>query len=140
MKRVRRAAAITRITRGIVPLVMKSPLRRWAMRDLAWHGDRIDAARAVEVANDGLGCSIIDDVFRDDDEQVVAMDPLPCPITIAWAEKDTLLPVEVYETAVKERLPGAVFTILPGVGHMPMLDDPELVARTILAVTSAAEK
>jgi pimeloyl-ACP methyl ester carboxylesterase len=141
MKRVRRAAAMTRITRGIVPLVMKSPpLRRWAMRDLAWHGDRISAARAVEVANDGLGCSIIDDVFREGDEQVVAMDPLPCPITIAWAEKDNLLPVELYETAVKERLPGATFTILPGVGHMPMLDDPELVARTILAATSAAVK
>jgi pimeloyl-ACP methyl ester carboxylesterase len=44
------------------------------------------------------------------------------------------------ETAVKERLPGAVLTILSGVGHMPMLDDPELVARTILAVTSAAVK
>lgn len=141
MKRVRRAAAMTRIARGIAPLVMKPPpLRRWAMRDLAWHGDRISAARAVEVANDGLACSIIDDVFRKGDEQVVAMDPLPCPITIAWAEKDTLLPVELYETAVKERLPGAVLTILPGVGHMPMLDDPELVARTILAVTSAAVK
>ena len=141
MKRVRRNAAMGRITRGIAPLVMKSPpLRRWAMRDLAWHGDRISAARAVEVANDALGCSIIDDVFRKGDEQVVAMDPLPCPITIAWAEKDTLLPVEQYETAAKERLPGATFTILPGVGHVPMLDDPELVARTILAVTGAADK
>jgi pimeloyl-ACP methyl ester carboxylesterase len=140
MKRVRRAAAMTRITHGITPLVMKSPLlRRWAMRDLAWHGDRISAARAVEVANDALGCSIIDEVCREGDEQMVAMDPLPCPITIAWAEKDTLLPVEVYKTAVTERLAGAVFTILPGVGHVPMLDDPELVARTILAVTGAAK-
>jgi hypothetical protein len=26
---------------------------------------------------------------------------------------------------------------LPDVGHVPMLDDPELVARTILAVTGA---
>jgi pimeloyl-ACP methyl ester carboxylesterase len=132
---------MARITRGIAPLVMKSPpLRRWAMRDLACHGDRISAARAVELANHALGCSIFDDVFRENDEQVVAMDPLPCPITIAWAEKDILLPVELYETAVKERLPGAVFTILLGVGHVPMLDDPELVARTILAVTSAAKK
>ena len=109
-------------------------------RDLAWDGDWISAARAVEVANDALGCSIIDDVFRKGDEQVVAMDPPPCPITIAWAEKDTLLPVEQYETAAKERLPGATFTILAGVGHVPMLDDPELVARTILAVTGAADK
>ena len=28
---------------------------------------------------------------------------------------------------------------LPDVGHVPMLDDPELVARTILAVTGAAQ-
>jgi pimeloyl-ACP methyl ester carboxylesterase len=119
---------------------MKSPrLRRRAMRDLAWHGDRISAARAVEVANDALGCSIIYDVLRNGDEQVVAMDPPPCPITIAWPEKDKVHPVELYETAVKERLPCAVFTILPGVGHVPTLDDPELVARTILAATSAAK-
>ena len=50
------------------------------------------------------------------------------------------MPAGDQETAVKERLPGAVFTILPGFGHVPMLDDPELVARTILAVTSAAVK
>ena len=141
MNRVRRIAAMGRIMHGITPLVMKpSPLRRWAMRDMAWHGDRISAARAVEIADDALGCSIIDEVLRETDEQVVVMDPLPCPITIAWAEKDNVLPVELFETAVKERLPGAVFTILPGFGHVPMLDDPELVARTILAVTSAAVK
>ncbi|MGB7871643.1 MAG: alpha/beta hydrolase [Mycobacterium sp.] len=141
MKRGRRVAAIAQITRGITPLVMKSPrLRRRAMRDLAWHGDRISAARAVEVANDAFGCSIIHEVLRNGDEQVVAMDPLPCPITIAWPEKDYVHPVVLYETTVKERLPGAVFTILPGVGHVPMLDDPELVAQTILALTSAAEK
>jgi pimeloyl-ACP methyl ester carboxylesterase len=42
--------------------------------------------------------------------------------------------------AAKERLPGATFTILPDVGHGSMVDDPELVARTILAVIGAAEK
>ncbi|MGA9356759.1 MAG: alpha/beta fold hydrolase [Mycobacterium sp.] len=73
IKRVRRATAMTRIARDIAPLVMKPPpLRPWAMRDLAWHGDRISAARAVEAANDRLACSIIDDVFRKGDEQVVA--------------------------------------------------------------------
>jgi hypothetical protein len=29
--------------------------------------------------------------------------------------------------------------VLAGVGHEPMIDDPELVARTILAVTGAAK-
>jgi pimeloyl-ACP methyl ester carboxylesterase len=34
-----------------------------------------------------------------------------------------------------ERLPGATWIALPGVGHNAMVDDPGLVARTILAVT-----
>ena len=33
----------------------------------------------------------------------------------------------------------ATFTILPGVPHTPTIDDPELVASSILAVTSATK-
>jgi len=65
------------------------------------------------------------------------MDPLPCPITIAWAEKDRILPVELCEAIARDRLPRATFTILPGLPHTPTIDDPELVASTILAVTGA---
>ena len=66
------------------------------------------------------------------------METLPCPITVAWTEKETLLPVEPYGNIARERPPRATFTILPDVGHVPTLDDPKLVARTILAVTGAA--
>jgi pimeloyl-ACP methyl ester carboxylesterase len=52
------------------------------------------------------------------------MDPLPCAITIAWAEKDRILPVELCEAVVRDRLPGATFTVLPGLGHTPTIDDP----------------
>ena len=50
-----------------------------------------------------------------------------------------MLPVDPYEKAARERLPGATFTTLPDVGHVPMLENSELVVRTILAVTRAAE-
>lgn len=53
MKSVRRNVAMGRITRGIARLLMKSPtLRQRGMRDVAWHGDRISAARAAEIAKD----------------------------------------------------------------------------------------
>ena len=40
-----------------------------------------------------------------------------------------------YGRTARERLPGATWTILPGVGHVAAIDDPALVARTIMAVT-----
>jgi pimeloyl-ACP methyl ester carboxylesterase len=139
MHRVKRNAAMGRLARPLTPLVMKSAaLRRRVMRDVAWHGDRISAAHAVELADDGLGCTIFNEILVSDDERVAPMDPLPCPVTIAWGERDALLPVEMYGRTVRERLPQATFEILPDVAHVPMLDDPELVARTILAATGAA--
>ena len=39
---------------------------------------------------------------------------------------------------VRERLPQAIFKVLPEVGHAPMYDDPDLVARTILGTTGTA--
>ena len=101
------------------PLMMKSAaLRRRGMRDMAWHGDRVGPARALEMTDDGIGCSVTSEVFSTDEEQIASLDRLPCPITIAGAEKDALLPVELYEKVARALLPQATFEILPGVGHL----------------------
>ena len=52
-------------------------------------------------------------------------------------KKDAVVPVPACDKIARGRVPQASFTILPGVGHDPMIDDPDLVARTILAVTGA---
>lgn len=139
-KRLQRQFALGRLTRPIIPFLMKSPgTRRRALTDSTLHGDRLSYKRAIEITEVSLDCTIIGDLFNNADEQVAPMDPLPCPITIAWAEKDRILPVELCEAITRDRLPGATFTILPGLPHTPTIDDPELVARTILAVTVGAE-
>jgi pimeloyl-ACP methyl ester carboxylesterase len=53
------------------------------------------------------------------------------PITLAWGERDTL----VRNTPLPSReLPKRVEQVeLPGCGHVPTWDDPELVARVVLA-------
>ena len=131
----KRKVAISRLTRPIAPLMLKSAtLRRLAMRDSACHGDRLTASQALELIDDTLNCSVIDDLLSADWE-TAPLDPLPCPITIAWSEKDAWFPLAVYSNNVREHLPQATFEILPGVGHLSMVDDPGLVARTILAVT-----
>jgi pimeloyl-ACP methyl ester carboxylesterase len=140
IRRARFGSASMRFMRRITPLLLKAPrVRRYILRDFTLHGERLSTDRAVRIAEEFVECTIITDICNRADERVAQMDPVPCPITIAWAEKDSVFPLEVYEAAVRERLPRAVFTVLPNVGHVPMLDDPELVARTILAVTGAAK-
>ena len=52
------------------------------------------------------------------------------PVTIAWAEKERLIPAKGRRD---DELPSHTrFVDLPGCGHIPMWDDPDLVARTIL--------
>jgi pimeloyl-ACP methyl ester carboxylesterase len=57
--------------------------------------------------------------------------PLPCPVTIAWAQHDRLLLPRQAERARRAVL-GARHVILRRCGHVPTWDDPEQVARVVL--------
>lgn len=59
------------------------------------------------------------------------------PIRIAWGSMDRILPFDDYATGWLNLLPDADWVTLYGLGHVPMSDDPELVANTILEVTTA---
>ena len=63
--------------------------------------------------------------------QVQELKSVKAPITLAWAEHDTLvrnrpLPAKLLPRRVEQ-------LALPGCGHVPTWDDPELVARIVLA-------
>jgi len=53
------------------------------------------------------------------------------PVTVAWGTKDRLL-VRRQGVRAKHIIPKARLVRLPGCGHVPMNDDPALVARVIL--------
>ncbi|WP_328316216.1 alpha/beta fold hydrolase [Streptomyces sp. NBC_00388] len=53
------------------------------------------------------------------------------PVTVAWGTKDRLL-LRRQGIRAKRVMPGARLVRLPGCGHVPMNDDPALVARVIL--------
>jgi pimeloyl-ACP methyl ester carboxylesterase len=57
--------------------------------------------------------------------------PPQVPVTISWGTRDHLLLPGQAQVA-KARIPGAQIVLLPGCGHVPMTDDPELVARVLL--------
>lgn len=58
------------------------------------------------------------------------------PVTVAWGTRDRILPYRQAALA-RQRLPQARHVDLPGCGHVPMSDDPDLVASVILATTGA---
>ncbi|MFJ4550342.1 alpha/beta fold hydrolase [Streptomyces sp. NPDC088817] len=59
-------------------------------------------------------------------------DVLPgIPVTVAWGTKDRLL-VRRQGVRAKHIIPRARLVRLPGCGHVPMSDDPALVARVLL--------
>lgn len=124
--------------RPFLPILARSSrFRRWAMRLNAVHGNRLRASEIVELADDVLGCEVGRDLLRSD-EALAPFPALPCPVTIAWAERDRIFPVGIYAARTAEIVPGARSIVLRDVGHLPMLDSPELVARTVLEHVSHA--
>ncbi len=121
--------------RPILPLLARSArFRRWAMRLNAAHGDRLTATEMVSLADDLLACTVGEDLLGTG-EALAPLDPPPCPVTLVWSEKDRVFPVEVYAARARELVPGARFTVLADVGHVPMLDAPDRVARALLECT-----
>ncbi|WP_327167644.1 alpha/beta fold hydrolase [Streptomyces subrutilus] len=59
------------------------------------------------------------------------------PVTVAWGTRDRLL-LRRQGIRAKHTLPGARLVRLPGCGHVPMSDDPALVARVVLDTARSA--
>jgi len=97
----------------------------------------VSPSEYLALADDVIGCEIADDLLATaSDEQIAPLDSPPCPITLAWAAQDLLFPVDVYGARARELIPAARFIVLDDVGHVPMFDDPRLVAQTILTATA----
>jgi pimeloyl-ACP methyl ester carboxylesterase len=106
------------------------------------HPGRISNEDLAGMVADAVACSVLSSVLsgRVPLHMLEPLDVAVCPIRVAWAEHDRTIPYHRYGHPMRARIPGAEFTMLPGVGHVPMSDDPRLVARTILEVTSAVDE
>ncbi|MGW0246612.1 alpha/beta fold hydrolase [Nocardia goodfellowii] len=138
--KISRQLTLARLGRPFTPLAARSSLlRRILLRDVATRGERITPAVLVELTRDLLECTVTADLLSTD-EQIALLDPLPCPITLAWSAHDRILPPAINGTIAQRRVPAAKYVTLPGVGHVPMIDDPELVAEAILETTGRGDR
>jgi pimeloyl-ACP methyl ester carboxylesterase len=117
--------------RPLVLLALRVPaLRRRMLATFAAHPERIPAAAGRELVLGWLDADGYEGANRAMREHVFNPSGYPpeLPVTIAWCELDRL----VGPPRLERRPPGARFLTLPGVGHTPTWDDPELVAATLL--------
>jgi pimeloyl-ACP methyl ester carboxylesterase len=107
--------------------------------------DRADLIPTEEMAgmfDDMAGCTILDGLLDNlmTSGSLAKIDmPADCPVRIAWPMKDRTIPWERYGVPYQKLLPKAEFVRLTGAGHVPIYDNPELVARTVLEFTDKAE-
>lgn len=62
---------------------------------------------------------------------------LAMPLTLVWGALDTITPPAQAE-AIAGLVPGARLVMLPGVGHIPQIEDPALFNRRVAEVLAAA--
>jgi pimeloyl-ACP methyl ester carboxylesterase len=116
-------------------------LRRSLLASQVAHPDRVPPETlAASIRAWGL-TPVVAPLLREFPMQQVQ--PLPAvrdyPVRLVWADQDRVLPFNGFGAPMLERLPGAELIRLPGVGHVPMSDDPVAVARLIREVTSAVD-
>ena len=134
-RKLRHARAQSRSGQLLLPwLALSRGFRRWALRDTAQHGDRVSREELLRLVHDMVGCAVADDLLATNE----ALGPLvaDCPVTLAWSGADRLFPAEKHRALAQEWMPNARYLVLNDVGHVPMLDDADLVARTILESTA----
>jgi pimeloyl-ACP methyl ester carboxylesterase len=123
----------------VTAMIMDNPrLRASSLRVLYEHPERIDRLTALGDAAALRGSAAFRPTLRAGRRYAWAGVPPTVPLTIAWGERDRVLPVRQAQRAAR-LLPEARHVTLPGCGHVPMVDDPALVAKTILRTCERAE-
>ncbi|MCV7358352.1 alpha/beta fold hydrolase [Mycolicibacterium fluoranthenivorans] len=56
-----------------------------------------------------------------------------CPTVVVHGARDRIIPVDA-SRVLHQQIPGSELVVLPGSGHCPQLDDPDAVARLIVAL------
>ena len=99
----------------------------------AWQLDPADAAEALRVFAGAPGWkTTLEAVSEERPRDLGAID---CPVRIVWGTRDTLLLPRQADRFVRE-IPNAELVRLPGLGHVPMGDDADAVADSILELTA----
>jgi pimeloyl-ACP methyl ester carboxylesterase len=132
-RRLARARRNGRLVRPLFrPMMATARGRRRALGRFIFHPERLSPGEAEAIASAYVTAPAYDEassLMRAG--RVEELKGIKVPITLAWAEHDTLVRTRPLPAKL---LPKGVEQVqLPGCGHVPTWDDPELVSRVVLA-------
>ena len=119
-------------------LVRRPRFRALAFRDVSERAGAIPAALAVDLIRSASNCDLyVPFITAVEDGRGFATElaEIDCPVRIAWSERDRIIPQQHYSEELRTIVPNAEWTVLSGLGHVPMLDDPAATVGAILEVT-----
>jgi pimeloyl-ACP methyl ester carboxylesterase len=122
---------LARIAVPLLPVLSRSARgRRLALGGAVAHPERVPPDAAARLIRDYARSPAFVGANRAMRSGLVGeLAGLKLPVTLAWAEHDELV-------GPSRSVPGARMVDLPGCGHIPTWDDPELVTRVILEASS----
>ncbi len=125
----------------VAPTLLKfRPLRMALLAQMLGKPQRLSTSYAVDLvrgcaAGSGFETTLAHAIPRDRSIDVPAYDG---PAQILWGTRDAILPLSAL-ARWGDALPGADVVPLKGLGHVPMQDDPQLIADRMLQFTAAAD-
>lgn len=133
----RTSRAITARQKDVLPKALHNPVARTAaLFPFFGRPWKVDPAAALIDALGLLDNAVIDPVLDAGLGNAPAVYRTSVPVTIAWGRRDFILPVHQARNA-RRLFPDATHVVLPGLGHVPMSDDPARIGLVLLGGSSA---
>jgi pimeloyl-ACP methyl ester carboxylesterase len=125
----------------LVPVARFEWIRRAVMSQAMEHGERVPPEELSASLRAMSNTTILPGLLRTmgRDGPVAALEVDSIPIQIAWCECDRVIPFGRYGEPLVERIHGASVTVVRGVGHVPIYDNPGQVIANILGVTGLVD-
>jgi pimeloyl-ACP methyl ester carboxylesterase len=136
-----RAGAALGHINGIPNFAMRKRVRRILLLLMAEHADRMTPAQVLATFEDIAACTALPEILDGawDNGPIKPISEASYRVRIAWGLNDRMLPFMRYGAPMLAAVPEAEFAFLAGVGHVPMIDDPDLVANTIIDFVETTE-
>ena len=134
-----RLALEHRVTRRFIApraerLVSRPRLRRLLLSGAFARPEHLSAPEAALLLRSFAGATAFEPLLRSmkGDGALTGLERIGAPVLLAWGTHDAVLPMRAFAPMLRDGIPGVEFRELRGLGHVPMVDDPDLVADLVL--------